>query len=455
MRVSILCGVALLAITLFSCKKNKDVSSSPPTSDSTQVDNLVKDSSLLYAKDIYLWYNNIPTTFNARSYSDPNAIMEAIRAYSSEPGFTGPVDRWSFGMLQKDWDNLSSGVAADFGMGVFFFANNDLRVSHVESAGPAAKAGVTRAWRIKQFNGSSNITTSNANAIVQAVYQSSSTTFVFTKPSGTDTTITLKAGTYQENPFILDTVYNVSGKNVGYIVFNSFLGDTTAVKNQLQNVFSSFTSQNVQDVIVDLRYNGGGYVSLQSQFADYLVPTSGNGGVMEAEHFNDKYRNFDDTTFFTKHGSLNLSRVFFIVSQNTASASELLINSLKPYLNVQLIGPSTTDGKPVGFFPIPVENWYIFPVSFRTVNKNGEGNYFNGFSLNDQVMDGLDKQWGDVNESCLASALHYISTSSYQRAEVSGQSIDNNVLNGNTKLGTSRFKGMIGVKRNAPSSLHR
>jgi hypothetical protein len=139
--------------------------------------------------------------------------------------------------------------------------------------------------------------------------------------------------------------------------------------------------------------------------------------------------------------------LFFIVSQNTASASELLINSLMPYMNVQLIGPASTHGKPVGFYPIPVFDWYIFPVSFRTVNKNGEGNYFNGLSLSHQVADGLNKDWGDTGEGCLNAVLFFISNGSYApRMAVSPQqrmALSEEVQTLNARLGEPKFKGMV------------
>lgn len=102
--------------------------------------------------------------------------------------------------------------------------------------------------------------------------------------------------------------------------------------------------------------------------------------------------------------------MYVIVSKGTASASELLINSLKPFMNIKLVGPSATTGKAVGFFNIPVGDWYIFPVSFKSVNALGQGNYYDGFSpdVNAAVADGLNKDWGDVTESCLAKALQGI-----------------------------------------------
>ncbi len=201
------------------------------------------------------------------------------------------------------------------------------------------------------------------------MYQSNSTSFTFAKPTGGDVDITLNASVYQEHPIYLDTIYNVNGKKTGYLVFNSFLGDTNEIYSEFDRIFNRFSSEAVQDVIVDLRYNGGGYVSVQNALANWLVPAAGNGGIMETQQFNDKYSMFNETVKFEKKGSLNLNRLFVIVSQNTASASELFINSMKPYMNVQLVGPSDTHGKPVGFFPIPVGDWYIFPVSFRTVTK--------------------------------------------------------------------------------------
>src|SRR5689334_12619997 len=163
----------IAVLVLFSaCKKDKG-SAPPPAKDP------IKDSVLLYSKDIYLWYQQIPSTFDPQKYADPDAIMQAIRNYSTEPGFSQPVDKWSFGMKKTDWDNLSSGVSADFGFSVFFLAEGDLRVKYVERASPAGLKGIHRGWRVTKINGSTNITTSNSNFIVDAIFNSTSGTFTF------------------------------------------------------------------------------------------------------------------------------------------------------------------------------------------------------------------------------------------------------------------------------------
>lgn len=439
---------ALAGITFVTgCKKddvdNSGTSPNPPVTSTSKIN----DSVVAYSNEIYLWYKQIPSTFKGSSYAGPEELMSALRQYSTESGFPNPVDRWSFAVKQSEWDNVSSGISGDFGLGVFFRQENDLRVKAVEEQSPAGKAGIRRGWRITKINGSSNITTTNQDFIVNAVFYSNSTTFTFVKPDNTTVDISLNAATYQEHPIYLDTVYNIGSKKIGYLVFNSFLGDTSQIYSEFNRVFNRFTQANVGDVIVDLRYNGGGYVTVQEKLANYLVNSSASGGLMMKQQFNDKYPHFNSTTNFQKLGSLNLNRVFFIVSSSTASASELLINNLKPYMNVKLVGPRSTYGKPVGYFPIDVADWYIFPVSFRTTNKDGQGAYFNGIPVDNQIADGLDKDWGDVEELCLSSALKYITSGAFRMQTESNvgeaASYSSAVTAGNEALDRPNFKGAV------------
>ena len=456
--------VLIATVSLFiACKKGNDVTPTtnptptpPPVAVTTDPEK-IKDSVLLYSKDLYLWYNQIPATFDARSYSGPEAIMTAIRQYSIEPGFTTPVDRWSFAMKKTEWDNMSGGLGAtfnttnaengDFGLFVFFNAEGDLRVKYVEKESPAGKAGIHRSWRITKINGNTNITTGNSTFIVDAVYKSTSTSFTFIKPDGSTVDITLTAAHYKEHPVHLDTVYTINSKKIGYLVFNSFLGDTVEINNEFNRVFTKFSNAGISDVVIDLRYNGGGYVSMQEKLANYLVRSSANNSLMMKQVYNDKHQNYNTTTYFRKIGALNLPRIFFIVTNGTASASELLINNLKPYMDVKLVGPSNTHGKPVGFFPIPVGEWYIFPVSFRSTNANGTGNYFNGLPADSKVNDGLTKDWGDITESCLASAVKYINSGAFRTAgEEMYQELLPQVRQTNTLLDAPSFKGAIDTR---------
>ncbi|MEP6927710.1 MAG: S41 family peptidase [Ginsengibacter sp.] len=449
----ILTFILIICTGIFaSCKKNKDTPATTPN-DSTSIQSKVKDSALLATRNFYLWYNQIPSNFNAQNYADPAKILQAIRQYSMEPGYNAPVDKWSFGILKTDWNQLSGGIGSinditaigNFGLKLVFRAEGDLRVGLVERLSPAGFAGVQRGWRITKVNGNSNITTTNITFLNNAL-NSANSIFTFTKPDGSSIDISLTAANYAQQPAYLDTIYNIGSKTIGYFVFNSFLGDTGKISNDLQRVINNFSSQNVSDVIVDLRYNGGGYISVQEKLADYLAPASANGNVMMKETYNDKHQNYNTTLYFRKTGPLNLNHILFIVTQSTASASELLINNLKPFMDVKLIGPSKTDGKPVGFFPISAGDWYVFPVSFRSENSLGQGGYFNGIDIDSEVADGLDKNWGDPAEASLAKAIKYITTGTFRAQAFEIYKEDPAVSAGNHLLDEPFFKGSVDTR---------
>jgi carboxyl-terminal processing protease len=430
--------VVLSGIAIFtSCKKNDNVGGNNGIND----ENILKDSALILTRDIYLWNTQIPSDFDARAYDDPSEIMEVIRQYSNEPGFTDPVDHYSFAMKQNEWDNVANGIISDFGLNAFFFTDSDLRVRLVEEASPAGRAGIKRGWKFIKVAGSTDINTNNVDFLVDKIYNSSSTVFTFEKPDSTTVEVTLDSETYQENPVILDSIYTEGASKAGYIVFNSFLGDTGKVITQLTNVFSEFVAAGVTDVIVDLRYNGGGYVSVSEALANFLIKPSSDGSIMMTQQYNDNYSDLNEVTMFKKRGALSVTNIFFVVTDNTASASELLINNLKPYMNVKVVGPEATYGKPVGFFPIPVGDWYIFPVSFRSTNGQNQGNYFDGIGVDQLVSDGLDKDWGDRKEAALASVLSYIGTGSFSDGGLN--SVVEPLDPGRNKKLNKNFKGAI------------
>ena len=452
-------SILLFSLILISCKKdNPAVETTPPTTTAVTPpvnDDLVKDSALTFSRDIYLWNTQVPASFDPRSYSDPDKIMQAIRTYSVEPGFSQPVDRFSFAIKQSEWVNMSEGLNSvstassadgDFGLTVFFRVEGDLRIRLVEPASPAGKAGVRRGWRITAINGNTNMSTGNSDFIIDNIYDAANASITFERPDGTTVKITLDRAHYKEKPVYLDTVYTINNKKIGYFVFNSFLGTASEIYSDFQKVFSRFASAGISDLVVDLRYNGGGYVSVQEKLADYLVSSSANGGLMMKQLYNAGNSSNNEITNFKKEGSLNLPKIYFIVGKATASASELLINNLKPYMDVKLIG-GTTYGKPVGFFPIPVGDWYIFPVSFRTTNKNGQGNYFNGMTVDNQVADGLDKDWGDVRETSLASAIRNITTGAFRRPAETPYTEPAAVESGNRKLDEPFLKITVGQRK--------
>jgi hypothetical protein len=178
----------------------------------------------------------------------------------------------------------------------------------------------------------------------------------------------------------------------------------------LNNLFAFFVANQAKELIIDLRYNHGGQGNIAFVLANLVAPKESEGRVFTRIINNQKNSLLNYSLFFQpSNNNLGIKRVFFITSPETASASEALINSLKAVMEVKLIG-SRTHGKPFGFFSIPVVDNYILPIAFKNVNADGYGDYYDGLPVDMEIEDDLTHDFGDVEESCLKTALHYIKT---------------------------------------------
>ena len=137
-----------------------------------------------------------------------------------------------------------------------------------------------------------------------------------------------------------------------------------------------------------------------------------NGRIMTYADYS--YKEEDNSYNFKKAGSLNsIQKVVFIISANTASASEMLINNLRPYIDVKLVGKPSY-GKPVGFFPITLENTYdVYYSMFTSINSAGQTDYFSGFAPDWDAADDVTRDFGDPKELCFAAALNYLVKGSF------------------------------------------
>ncbi|RZL49787.1 MAG: hypothetical protein EOO93_23920, partial [Pedobacter sp.] len=393
---------------------------------------LTKDSIFLYSKELYYWNTSLPTyeAFKPRSFSSNETELFAITQFSRNPDTGLPYEyvnnstspKYSFfdygatgktAALKADLN----GTETDFGFSVLYNTVPDLRVKYVYPNSPASAQGLTRGCRLTAINGRTNISFSANNVafLNDALFgTAASVSLTFTDLAGNSKSVTVTKSTYTLNPILFTNIYTVGTKKVGYVVFNSYTNNVTAAIN---STFANFATQGVTEVIVDLRYNGGGYVSTATQIIDILAPTAQNGNVMYTTHYNaylqgfnnltkdqkkatvishqplldgqgkiqsftggvnGKYATYADLDYsstsadnierFAKSGSLNLNRVYFIVTEATASASELTVNSLKPVMDVKLIGTQTY-GKPVGFFPIKIDKVEMYIPEFETKNQ--------------------------------------------------------------------------------------
>jgi len=431
-----------------SCKKSAvspdGGTATTPATPGTRAE-LTRDSIYLYAQQTYFWNVGMPSyaTFNPRQYATNDAVLAAIKALPS----TGGKDKYSF----IDDGTVASqlgGVSGDFGFSIFFNSANDLRIKYVYPSSPASAQGLKRGYQITKVNGNTNINTSDAsiNAIVDAVFGTNPTvSLTVVKPDGSSQDVIITRGSYNINPVLYTNTFTAGTKKVGYIVFNSFTTNSTSL---LDAAFTKFASDGISELIVDLRYNGGGSVATSEAFTNLVAPVAQNGKVMYTTYWtktmqdkqatiltNQKFYqtgadgvkrlfSFFDYDYaptatagnqevFTKRGSVNnLSRVYFIVTASTASASELLINNLKPVMDVKLIGRKTY-GKPVGFFSIRIDKNDLYIPQFQTKNQLNQGDYFDGMAVDKDIADDVTKDFGDPAEKLLAQALNYSVSGSF------------------------------------------
>ncbi len=436
--------LAIISLLSFSCKKNNAENVvPPPASDpsAASVDQLM-DSVFLFSKEVYFWNDRIPSyeQFNPRQYKGSDELLSEQNVMGAIRNLQ-PLDRYSFVTTREESEGIQTGVDKDFG---FFVKSASVDVSapvdsiywfvsYVYDQSTAGAAGVKRGWIINKVNGTRlSYDQSGINTLNSVFFGSAeSASFEFIKPDKSIATASLNKSSFQANSVLYKGILNPDGKKVGYLVFNQFFGAPS--RTELTNAFNFFESQGITDLIVDLRYNRGGSTETQDNLANLIAPQAANNQKMYTYQFNPQLQNgnfpllknkpgFETVSFseavntikFKKAGTLNLGRVFFIVSHSSASASELIINNLKPYMDVKLIG-DTTYGKPVGFFPIAIGNYAIYPVSFRTINSAGNADYYSGFAPDKLASDGVNKDWGDVTEPSLAAALNYISTGTFGR----------------------------------------
>jgi len=485
--------IAILgSVVVSSCKKDKSNPTPTPTtpkalSDADSLKYLMyrimqvsfvdngRDST--YDLPTYYWYTSIPKLDPLSSnYDSADVLLANMKTYAINPTTGKPYDKYSFldhGQVQGE---IQQGVAGDLGMQVTYARDNSNNISlyvlFTDKNSPSGLVGVTRGWQITAINGGTvaydGNNGPNVNKVINAVYNDPSASFTFKKPDGSSATYTLAKAVYNINPVLFDSVYTVGGKKVGYFVFNTFSAvynnnGPTFTKSELDRVFGKFQSAGITDLIVDLRYNGGGSVGTTEYMDSLIAPASVAGKEMYHYLYNDKLTKqialqpdfLEQKVLFNGGGSLNLDHVFFIGTGNTASASELTINNLKPYMDVKLVG-DTTYGKPVGFFTFHITDFPnggttekdladLYAINFETRNANNEGGYFNGMIPDAPAADYVDLPWGSANDDNLVKIFKYISTGAFARVSVSERmSTENNLrLSIPSTIHPLRFNGMV------------
>jgi hypothetical protein len=202
-------------------------------------------------------------------------------------------------------------------------------------------------------------------------------------------------------------LYDVDGRKVGYIFFRNFVEPSVEA---LDAAFATLHDAGATELVLDLRYNGGGLVNVAQHLTSLIGGQRTSGHVLAEYVHNDKHPELNrQITFDSQPNALNLQRLVVITTRSSASASELVINGLRPYMPVVVVGDRTY-GKPVGQYTFPFCDKVLNPVAFVLKNAAGEANYFDGLPPTCPAGDQLNRQLGDPEEASLKESFVYLRT---------------------------------------------
>lgn len=418
--------LALLSL-LSSCKKEDDI----PQDDNIQVSQWLYD----WMKDVYFWNDKLPDAVNIEEKTDPEAFFYEL-LYDEE-------DKWSY--ITDDWKSMEaelSGTPVSMGyspaFGLFSGTSRVFIVTeYVYPGSPAHNAGLKRGDIILTINGENMDTSNYYDLYSQSSYTAGLGVYANNTITLSGKTITMTAASFQADPLIFDSVYAIADRKIGYMVYTEFItGENDQYLATLDRIFDRYKSIGISDVIIDLRYNPGGEPDASGHLASALAPYS---VVSSSSIFVTFLYNKDLQAYIKKKEgpesenliykfpanshNMDFSRVYFLTTSFSASASELLIVGLRPYMDVVVVGEST-GGKYTGMWVIydfdepPAHNWAILPIVLKYANSLGYTDFKNGLEPDIAVEDNLfqAKPFGDTEDPILSAALEDITGLSLKSA---------------------------------------
>lgn len=404
-----------------------------------------------WSHETYLWYDEIVDRDPA-DYDNPLKYFELLKTEESSPS-GGYKDNYHYAEPTEEYERRTeSGISLSYGFQWTILDGDPQQIYTAYSESPDWPAGMERGMRVVRIDdlpmsyadADSQKDVDFINAVLWPSSEGQAHEFEFESRSGLSYTTTLTAGEIDMNPAPIHYQSNIGpgGETVGYLLFNSHVA--TAEKALFEAVEDFNSNGGIEELVLDLRYNGGGYLGVASQLA-YMIAGSNatDGRIFEELLFNDQHpdRNpfdgeplepipfIDVTVGYSSLAenlalpTLDLDRVFVLSGQATCSASESIINGLRGIgVEVILIG-DTTCGKPYGFYPTGNCGTTYFTINYKGANDEGFGEYADGFIPNSyddgyalvegcEVSDDFDHALGDTGERRLAAALNYMDSGS-------------------------------------------
>lgn len=398
-----------MTLTLSGCSSSSGGDGGPQAGTAACTNDAQKQFVLDAMRDVYFWYTALPANVDLSQFATPEELLTALISFSPiNPLTDEPIDRFSFiNSAEADAQFFGEGKFEGFGFSFRFEAADDVRFTRVFSGSPAdLVGGFARGQRIIALDGRS-IADIQANEGVGVVFGHSPLEFTIRGLDNIEFTVTVSHDIVTIDPLPQWRIIDMGGTPVGYVEFATFISTADPVFSTL---FADFNAAGVSAVIIDMRYNGGGLVSTAELLGDYLGGFNSNNLIFSKTLFNDKNTGSNRTAFFQRLiNSTNLSRLVVIATSGTASASEIVINSMEPYAEVTIVG-DTTFGKPVGQVGIQFCEKILRATAFETVNVLDQGDYFDGLPVDCPAVDDLTEVVGADTDPNLVTALAFLAT---------------------------------------------
>jgi carboxyl-terminal processing protease len=364
-----------------------------------------------YLNENYLWYPEIPNV-DASAYASVTDYFYALLSPQRDQQGQ-PKDRFSFVARAPDADSLLTGNNIGYGITLKTDAQGRQRVAFVDAGSPAANAGIQRGGVVVSTTPADASWFPNTATSITFAYRSS--------PLAPAANVTLQSAPVQEDPLpLVRTLTTAAGKRVAYLLFNAHVD---GAQDKIIPALSLAQAGGAQELVLDMRYNGGGFLYAALSLASSIAGPAAEGKVFEQLRYNDKRAadtqastlRFSGTVQVGEKGfprgsvlpALALPRVYVLTTGNTCSASESVINSLRGVgVQAVLVGEATC-GKPYGFSRKDNCGLSYFPIEFQGVNDQGFGDYANGFTPTCAAADDFENALGSTSERLLATALYH------------------------------------------------
>lgn len=378
--------------------------------------------------EVYYWLGDMRKPIDKKS--DPEDFFEAL--------LNRPTDRFS--VIYPDYQeliNALSGISLEAGYEFQLYresatSNNVIaEISYIKKNSPAALAGLKRGDRIQKINGTV-MTIDNYRTILDQLEKQHTLTYISFDDNlngyVAKSDVSLTPIQLAENPNFLDTIYTIENQKIGYVVYHFFAPGSgegnTSYDQEMDAIFANFKANNINHLIIDFRYNGGGYISSAVNLASLIAPGVNQNTIFSKTKYNSVVTaaipELKDAKTAFKSKTQNLgnilsgNKVYILTSSRTASASELIINGLKPYMDIFIIGDKTT-GKNVGSIALedeknPSNKYGLLPIVSQSFNSLDQSDYSTGFVPNITLKESSERlrQLGDTNELLLRTAISQI-----------------------------------------------